>query len=611
MVDDVHASQSGRIDLACRLPGGLLAVTGWCGTVDVTTVHPRGMPRVVAHRALVFTPEARDDADRRPGRTAFLALVDIGDRPCALVDVQGHPAVLDLEAVQFVDAPGLAWLGLASASAVARAEAASLLAAAMATVPAADADRLATELFRFRDAVRERLPHCQIAPDNPQGLLVDGIHCIDDRSFYVRGWMRDGSADVVSLVAVAPEGSRTQLGTLFRFPRADVEQFYGASVDAQQTARAGFVGYFELPTPSRRADGWVFEMRNSAGVAVEAHTGPVARDPSAARTAILGDLVYEASGAEQLVRDHAFPALSKLQEARVRSTRIAATHDHGSPPRAAAVSIVVPLYGRIDFLEHQLAQFVDDPEVRAAELVYVLDSPELAAELGSLASSLHRLYGVPFRTVVLQRNVGFAAACNVGVSLTRGRLVLLLNSDVIPDRPGWLGHLVDFHDRTPGVGAVGPKLLYEDESIQHAGMLFRRADGSTLWENAHYFKGLHRDFPAANRARVVQAVTGACLLVSRELWDRVGGLKGSYVQGDYEDSDFCLRVGMLGRSCWYVPHVELYHLEGQSYPTPLRQSTSRFNTWLHTHLWNERIEELMSAHDVAPSPRRAIETGVS
>jgi len=349
----------------------------------------------------------------------------------------------------------------------------------------------------------------------------------------------------------------------------------------------------------------VIEMRNGAGLTVEAVCAAVVDEPPTTRAVILDDLVHDAPGDETLVRDHAFPALSKLQERRARAGTIKSVLQYGVPPTAPDVTIVVPLYQRIDFLEHQLAHWVEDPELAVADIVYVLDSPELETELNSAAASLHRLYDVPFRTVVLERNVGFADANNAGASVARGRLLLLLNSDVVPDRPSWLSSMVSFLDRTPSAGVVGPKLVYEDQSIQHAGMYFIRPDGSPWWENAHYFKGLHRSFPAANVARVVPAITGACLLISVDLWHRVGGLSGTYVQGDYEDSDLCLRVAALEHECWYLPDVELYHLEGQSYPTPLRRLTSRFNTWLHTHLWGDRIAAVMltSSSSHGPLPR--------
>ena len=87
-----------------------------------------------------------------------------------------------------------------------------------------------------------------------------------------------------------------------------------------------------------------------------------------------------------------------------------------------------------------------------------------------------------------------------------------------------------------------------------------------MWDNMHYFKGQHRSLPAANVARQVPAVTGACMMVERELYERMGGLSHRYLQGGYEDSDFCLRLIDEGREHWYMPGAELYHLEDQSYP---------------------------------------------
>src|SRR5439155_9868397 len=207
---------------------------------------------------------------------------------------------------------------------------------------------------------------------------------------------------------------------------------------------------------------------------------------------------------------------------------------YGTPPKRPDVSIIVPLFQRVEFLEQQLAQFVHDPEIAASDLVYVLDSPEDGEYLRRFAHHLYRLYGVPFRLAVLTRNGGYAAVNNLGASLARGRLLVLLNSDVIPDTPGWVGQMVEFYDSTPVIGALGPKLLYEDDSIQHAGIYFDRPAGGHIWSNEHFFKGLHRDLPAANVARPVPAVTGACLMISMKLFGELGGLRSLYVQGDYE-----------------------------------------------------------------------------
>jgi GT2 family glycosyltransferase len=353
------------------------------------------------------------------------------------------------------------------------------------------------------------------------------------------------------------------------------------------------VSCIRLAAPSVLSAGWKFELRGADGIGVETEAPPVVRDPEAVRTAILADLALETFPREDLLPNHAHPAISRLQGRHRELVKVDHVEQYGRPPANPDVSIVVPLYRRIDFVEHQLAQFVHDAEVGRSDLVYVLDSPELSERLRHLAQQFARLYGVAFRIVTLNRNTGFALANNLGVSEARGRRLLLMNSDVLPTRPGWLGLMCRFADKTPRLGALAPKLLFEDESLQHAGMYFYRPDGARLWENLHYFKGMHRYLPEACVARRVPAITGACLLTDRELYEQLGGLRGGFVQGDYEDSDFCLRLDEAGYECWYVPDAELYHLEGQSYPLPLRQSMAKYNTWLHTRLWDERIAAVM------------------
>jgi O-antigen biosynthesis protein len=246
----------------------------------------------------------------------------------------------------------------------------------------------------------------------------------------------------------------------------------------------------------------------------------------------------------------------------------------------------------------QLAELADDPELREADLLYVLDSPQQAEHFLYVAADLFPIYQVPFRIAVLERNVGFARANNAGAKLAGGRLLLLMNSDVLPDRPGWLGTMRAFYDETEDIGALGPKLLYEDDSIQHAGMHFYRLPGSSKWVDAHYFKGMHRGLPQANVARPVPVVSGACLMIDRALYLELGGLSGAYVQGDYEDSDLCLRLLEHGRQNWYLPAAELYHLEGQSYAPEIRRPANRYNMWLQNELWGERISELVQNGDV-------------
>lgn len=465
--------------------------------------------------------------------------------------------------------------------------------AAAAKPPSQDPVGLSASRALTREGLREPLPPSIVDRDEPQGLHFDSVLALSDTAFYLRGWARDGQAEPVRLTAVSPEGSRVELlPGIYRDPRPDVDSFYEQPIRSGADG-TGFLGFCETRGPSLLSTGWLLEMENALGVTREVSGPQVSRDLSAARAAILSDLHKERRWDTGLM-DHVVPAVSLIQQRLEEETEIEAVWQYGEPPAAPTVSIVIPLYGRIDFLEHQLAQFVHDPELREADLIYVLDSPELASALQAAAGQLFELYGLPFRVAVLSRNGGYSVANNRGASLAQGRLLLLLNSDVLPDAPGWLGRMADFYDKHE-VGVLGPKLLFEDDTLQHAGIRFQRPPDGGAWENEHFFKGLHRDLPAANVTRAVPAVSGACLMIARELYERVGGLRGMFVQGDYEDTDLCLRLRQEGEETWYLPEVELYHLEGQSYALETRHAMSRYNVWLHTRLWDGDIEKAMSA----------------
>jgi GT2 family glycosyltransferase len=473
---------------------------------------------------------------------------------------------------------------------------------------------LSTSLFGIREVLRERLPRGAVKAEQPAGLAVEQILAVDDSSFWINGWMHDEDG-LGEVFAVSPEGARVPVTAgAFRYERPDVVEFY-SGLGLDRTARHGFTAHFTLAAPSLLAGGWIAELHTSDGLQVEIQCPAAVRDPQLGRSAILGELGARGSTGGPLAATHGREALTRLQSRIVAESTVESIDSFGEAPSNPEVSVIVPLYKRLDFLEHQLLQFSRDPDFVNAELIYVLDSTDQVDELAKQARELFALYGQPFQVVNLSSGAGFAGANGHGIEASRGRRLLLLNSDVIPDRPGWIGAMSEFYDETEGIGALGPKLLYEDDSLQHAGLYFHRAAGGGPWENAHCFKGLHRSFRAANVTRPVPAVTAACMLIDRDLYDEVGGLPLHYVQGDYEDSELCLKLAEAGRQNWYLPEVELYHLEGQSYVPGVRRVPSEYNMWLHTELWGERIEEAMADFDpCAPlkqDDRSAIERGAS
>ncbi len=464
------------------------------------------------------------------------------------------------------------------------------LCAAAAGENKSDATDLHISLLTLREALRERLPGSVMPESGAPCLTVDHLLRIDDRRFYVKGVLLGGDHRLTHLTALSPEGGSVELlGNLFRY-RVD-QKSHGNGADGMPGP--GFVACFESESPSQADSGWVFQARGGHGLAFEARAPDVISDLTGVRDKVLSDLELDPARSQDLIRRHLHPALRALQERQAKLAAIDSVHQFGTPTTTPRVSVIIPLYHRVDFLEHQLAHFALDAEVCGADVIFVLDSPEQAADLLHWAALLSELYPVPFRVAVLRRNYGFSIANNLGVSLARGEWLLLLNADVFPEKPGWLGKMVAFCDSKPSLGALGVKLLYEDDSLQHAGLYFHRRPPAIMWNNEHYFKGLHRSLPAANLARPVPAVSAACMMLKRDVFAQAGGFRGCYVQGDFEDSDLCLRLGDMGFEVWYLPEAVLYHLEGQSYPSHVRQLTGRYNAWLHTELWNDRIQTLM------------------
>jgi cellulose synthase/poly-beta-1,6-N-acetylglucosamine synthase-like glycosyltransferase len=294
-----------------------------------------------------------------------------------------------------------------------------------------------------------------------------------------------------------------------------------------------------------------------------------------------------------LLENQIGPAVATAWAARDRPSRKSVLRSYGAVPTAPAASIIVPLYGRHDFAEYQMALFADDLEFQGIELIYVVDDPAIFAEFHSVAADLYGMYKVPFVLAFPGTNLGFAGANNFGAQHARGQYLLLLNSDVLPRRARWVGDLLRIYRSLPGAGLLGAKLLYEDGSVQHAGIAFRRYSGwGDLWINDHPFKG---QSPAGlNGVREVDAVTAACAVIEASLYRELGGLSEDYIMGDFEDSDLCLRASSAGRRSYVALDVDLYHLERQSQNRTnnviWRTNLTLYNCWLHNRRWAELIE---------------------
>ena len=152
-------------------------------------------------------------------------------------------------------------------------------------------------------------------------------------------------------------------------------------------------------------------------------------------------------------------------------------------------------------------------------------------------------------------NEGFLIGCNKAVAASRGRVVLLLNSDAFV-RPGALAAALAALDASPDVGAVGGKLILPSGLLQEA--------GSIVWSDAStqgYGRGLQPEAGEAMFRRDVDYCSGAFLMTPRSLWDRLGGFDEIFAPAYYEETDYCMRLRDLGYRIVYEPAAVIDHYE--------------------------------------------------
>jgi O-antigen biosynthesis protein len=452
--------------------------------------------------------------------------------------------------------------------------------------------RLLRDLQLF--APKER-PRHYAQPAKPFGASLELALWDHAGGVFLRGWLRDPLSLITGL-SLRSEHGQTPLpmAKLGRFARPDLAKRYAEAPHGGAGSRPGFA--LHLPEAGfRPAAQWSMRVSLTTGDAVTLIAPPGLLDPQRAREAVLGS-ISPADITPELFESAIVPPVARLHAAAMAARLPPEIVRIGKPPADPIASIIVPLYRNLRFLRHQLAAFGRDRTLRDVELIYVLDSPEQRAEVEHLLRGLAGIIGQPIVLVVQATNYGYACACNAGAAEARAPILLLLNSDVVPAARGWLPPLLSALARKRRLVAVGPKLLFEDQSLQHAGLFFERGPNDE-WFNSHYYKGFPRHHPPADEVRLVPGVTGAALCVRRQAFEAVGGFTTDYVIGDYEDSDLCLKLRAGGGEIAYIPRSELFHFERQSirdHTGYARTLAATYNRRLHHARWAPTIAALMA-----------------
>ncbi|MFG1375447.1 glycosyltransferase [Xanthobacter autotrophicus] len=227
------------------------------------------------------------------------------------------------------------------------------------------------------------------------------------------------------------------------------------------------------------------------------------------------------------------------------------------PPK---VSIVIPTRDRAGLLAMALDSLIGKTAYRNFEII-IVDNGSVEPETFALFAEMKATW--PDTTIVRDDgDFNYPRICNNGVAVSTGELILFLNNDIEVIEAGWLDEMVALASR-PGVGIVGAKLLYPDRTIQHAGVMV-----GLFGYASHWFAHALPDTPGPEGRLLVRqdvsAVTGACQLIRRDVWEAIGPLDAERFQEDCNDIDLCLRARRAGYEVVTTPFALLIHHESAS-----------------------------------------------
>ena len=266
------------------------------------------------------------------------------------------------------------------------------------------------------------------------------------------------------------------------------------------------------------------------------------------------------------------------------------------------VSIVIPNKEHLEDLTRCITSILERSTYDNYEII-VVENNSVSEEIAAYYNKIQENPAV--RVITYKGEFNYSKINNLGVSKAEGEYVLLLNNDTSVITPDWIEELLMYAQRKD-VGAVGAKLYYEDRTIQHAGVVLGLGAHRTAG-HSHY-RVDHRNLGYMGRlcyAQNVMAVTGACLMMRKALYEELGGLDEAFAVA-LNDVDLCVRAWKAGRVNVFTPFAELYHYESASRGTDLTGAgAERYEK--ESALFRERWKELLEQGDPYYNPNFSLD----
>jgi len=309
---------------------------------------------------------------------------------------------------------------------------------------------------------------------------------------------------------------------------------------------------------------------------------------------------YAYSAAESAIHEHLVRKGVSAQAERLKGRswyRVRYT----LPETAPLVTLIIPTFNSLHRLRHCLSSMLEKTDYPNYEILIIdngSDDPQTLAYFDSIGSDLR------LRILRDDSPFNYSAINNRAVHATRGDLIGLVNDDIEVINREWLTEMVSMALQS-GVGAVGARLWYPNNTLQHGGVILGLGKVAAGHSHKHLPKGHPGYFGRAILQQSFSAVTAACLVVRRSVYLEVGGFEEENLKVAFGDVDFCLRLREAGYRNVWTPYAEAYHHESATRgyeDTPEKQA--RFAS--EVQYMQERWGSLL-LNDPAYSPNLTLE----
>ena len=249
------------------------------------------------------------------------------------------------------------------------------------------------------------------------------------------------------------------------------------------------------------------------------------------------------------------------------------------------ISIIIPFKDEVELLKKCLNSISNTVNYKNLEIILVNNRSKKQ-------STLKYLNHIKDKYSILNYNevFNYSAINNFAVEKASGEIILFLNNDIEAIEKGWFEAMIEHIERA-NVGAVGAKLSYPDFTLQHAGVILG-INGVASHGHKHLPSDSPGYFMRANAIQNLSACTAACLMVKKEVFNKVGGFDEKNLKIAFNDIDLCLKIRDLGYLITYTPFAHLIHHESKSRgfeDTP--QKISRFKKEIEfmKYKWREKL----------------------